>query len=152
MILFAYDGGVSAKRAIAVAAVLLRGRRAHVIHVWELLPPPADAFSVVAARLGAAVEAAVDRQKREADATAQAGVALAREAGFTADGEAIRVDDVADALDDAVARLRPDLVVVGSHHRSGFKALLEGSVSRHVGARAHAPVLIVPLTPPATPG
>jgi Universal stress protein family len=54
------------------------------------------------------------------------------------------VDDVADALEDAVDRLAPDLIVVGSHARTGFKALLEGSVAHHVSAHAHAPVLIVP--------
>jgi nucleotide-binding universal stress UspA family protein len=34
-------------------------------------------------------------------------------------------------------------VVVGSRGLTGLKAVLEGSVARHVGAHAKAPVLIV---------
>jgi nucleotide-binding universal stress UspA family protein len=36
-----------------------------------------------------------------------------------------------------------DLVVVGSHGRSGIKAALLGSVSRHVVERAACPVVVV---------
>jgi nucleotide-binding universal stress UspA family protein len=36
-----------------------------------------------------------------------------------------------------------DLVVVGSHGRSGIKAVLLGSVSRHVVERAACPVVVV---------
>ena len=36
-----------------------------------------------------------------------------------------------------------DLVVVGSHGRSGIKAALLGSVSRHVVDRAACPVVVV---------
>jgi nucleotide-binding universal stress UspA family protein len=149
MILIAYERGASSERAISVAASLLRGGHAHVIHVWEPLAAPTDVYSAIAPRLGAATEDAVAQQEREAQATAQAGAALARAAGFEADGEAICVDDVADALEDAVDRLAPDVIVVGSQARTGFRALLEGSVAHHVSAHAHAPVLTVP---PPRPG
>ena len=39
------------------------------------------------------------------------------------------------------------LVVVGSHGRSGFKAALLGSVSRHVANHAACPVVVVKTTP-----
>jgi nucleotide-binding universal stress UspA family protein len=34
--------------------------------------------------------------------------------------------------------------VLGSRGLTGLKAMLKGSVSHHVGAHAHAPVLIIP--------
>jgi nucleotide-binding universal stress UspA family protein len=39
------------------------------------------------------------------------------------------------------------LVVVGSHGRTGFKAALLGSVSRHVANHAACPVVVVKTTP-----
>jgi nucleotide-binding universal stress UspA family protein len=85
------------------------------------------------------------REEAAARAVADAGAALARSAGFEADAEAIRRNgSTAAALEGAIDRLRPELVVIGSRGLLGLKALLERSVSHHVGAHAHAPVLIVP--------
>lgn len=42
----------------------------------------------------------------------------------------------------------PDLVVIGSHGRSGLGRLLMGSVAEHVVRHANAPVLVVRKTPP----
>ena len=45
---------------------------------------------------------------------------------------------------DALARdQHADLIVVGSHGRSGIRAALLGSVSRHVVERATCPVVVV---------
>ena len=49
-----------------------------------------------------------------------------------------------DASDALVAESRSaELVVVGSHGRSGLKAALLGSVSRHVASHAACPVVVV---------
>jgi nucleotide-binding universal stress UspA family protein len=40
-----------------------------------------------------------------------------------------------------------ELLVVGSHGRSGFKAAILGSVSRHVVAHASCPVVVVKTRP-----
>ena len=52
------------------------------------------------------------------------------------------VDDAADALVDAAREA--DLVVVGSHGRTGIGRLLFGSVSTQVAHHAPCPVVIVP--------
>jgi nucleotide-binding universal stress UspA family protein len=89
-------------------------------------------------------------QEARAHGVTDAGVELARAAGFDADGEAVQGDgSPAQTLESEVDRLRPDLVVVGSRGLTGLKAIVEGSVSHHVGAHAHAPVLIVPPPPDA---
>jgi nucleotide-binding universal stress UspA family protein len=38
-----------------------------------------------------------------------------------------------------------DLVIMGSHGRTGLSRLLQGSVSAHVIAAAHCPVMTVPV-------
>jgi nucleotide-binding universal stress UspA family protein len=51
--------------------------------------------------------------------------------------------DPRDALVDTAKDLGADLVVVGSHGRSGLKKLLLGSVATHVVTHAHCNVLVV---------
>jgi nucleotide-binding universal stress UspA family protein len=53
-------------------------------------------------------------------------------------------DDVEDTVLDALHRLRPDLVVVGTHGRHGFAALLRGSVSEAIARNLDVPALVVP--------
>jgi len=53
-------------------------------------------------------------------------------------------------LEAEIERLHPDLVVIGSRGLTGLKAWLKGSMSRHVSAHSHAPVLVVPPAPDAT--
>jgi nucleotide-binding universal stress UspA family protein len=53
-------------------------------------------------------------------------------------------DDVADAVLDAMHGLQPDLVVVGSHGRHGFSALVHASVGQAVARNLDVPVLVVP--------
>jgi nucleotide-binding universal stress UspA family protein len=147
MILIAYDGSPSADHAIAVAARLLRGGRARIVHVWPVLAfvHDATAFLGVSATAGSDLEAELAREENQAHRIVDRGVALARRSGFDADGDAIRGDaSPAQVIESAIDRLKPDLVVMGSRGLTGLKALLSGSVSHHVGAHAHAPVLIVP--------
>ncbi|GGR88996.1 universal stress protein [Deinococcus sedimenti] len=60
------------------------------------------------------------------------------------------------AILDAAAELRPDLIVMGTHGRSGLGRALLGSVAEGVAHHATAPVLLVregqPVTRWAAPG
>jgi nucleotide-binding universal stress UspA family protein len=53
-------------------------------------------------------------------------------------------DDVEDTVIDAIHKLKPDLVVLGTHARHGMRALLHASVGEAIARNATAPVLIVP--------
>jgi len=55
------------------------------------------------------------------------------------------VDDPRQAIVSFAKREVADLVVVGSHGRSGLKKLLMGSVSSHVVTHAHCNVLVAKL-------
>jgi nucleotide-binding universal stress UspA family protein len=137
MVLIAYDGSVQANHAITIAGSLLRGGRAHVLHVWE----PLSDLS------GLALSGVVPDEDEESRAReiAQAGAALARLEGFDADAEAVRSGGhPARTIEEVAERIEPDLIVLGSRGLHGLQAVLKGSVSRHVGSHVSSPVLIVP--------
>lgn len=53
-------------------------------------------------------------------------------------------DDVSDTVIDALRKLGPELVVVGTHARHGIKALLNGSVGETIARNLAVPALVVP--------
>lgn len=53
-------------------------------------------------------------------------------------------DDVSDSLLEPLQRLRPDLVVVGTHARHGFAAWLHDSVGEAIARNLCVPVLVIP--------
>lgn len=141
-ILICYDGSPGAQHAIAVAGTLLRGRQAVVLDVGplDLVDETYAAGNSGASDVGNAVYEGTLVQ-------AEAGAALAREAGFEAEPRAVvdaptwrGITDVADEIDAA-------LIVLGSDMRTGLSELLEGSVSHDVAEHARRPVLVVPLAP-----
>lgn len=54
-------------------------------------------------------------------------------------------EDVTDTLLDALRRVAPDLVVAGSHQRTGLSQLVAGSVAESVARNVSVPTLVVPL-------
>jgi nucleotide-binding universal stress UspA family protein len=56
----------------------------------------------------------------------------------------VEVGDAAAAICQVAERLGVDVVVVGSHGRTGLARILLGSVSEHVVRHAPCPVLVIP--------
>lgn len=52
----------------------------------------------------------------------------------------------ASGIIECVKEFGADLIVVGTHKRSGFDRLLEGSIAEHVVRHAEIPVLVVPFS------
>jgi nucleotide-binding universal stress UspA family protein len=48
------------------------------------------------------------------------------------------------ALLRSIAKQKPDLVVLGTHGRSGLNAVFEGSVASKVCSRCGVPIILVP--------
>lgn len=138
------DGSDAARAALRWAAeeARLRDARLVAVHAWAFVP---------SAPIGDPGMIAIPAGDLTGQLEAESEAASAELAGAIADalGEATDVeietklveDDPGDALvaESEVA----DLVVVGSHGKSGLRAALLGSVSRHVVDHAKCPVVVV---------
>jgi len=65
-----------------------------------------------------------------------------REVGFATEGRVL-AGDPRQSLIEVAERERADLIVVGSHGRSGIAKMMLGSVSSHIVTHAHCSVLVV---------
>jgi nucleotide-binding universal stress UspA family protein len=132
-ITIAFDGSENARYAIGVAARELGRRRAAVLNVWEPMGTPLS------------LEEEIDLEAKRAQATAEQGAQLARDAGFDATAHTVRTDgSVGEAIVDYAEKHAPTIVVIGTRGLSGVRSTIEGSVTRHVTQNVHSPVLAVP--------
>jgi nucleotide-binding universal stress UspA family protein len=146
----AFDGSAEARAAITSAVALFPGRRLVVVSVWEpglalALAPTRDMTGVGYPPPSAAEVAALDdAQKNHAVEVADAGVALARELGATAEANPVADEaHVADTLAAVAERVDACAIVVGSRGLGGVRSRLFGSTSRDVLQRTDRPVLVV---------
>jgi nucleotide-binding universal stress UspA family protein len=146
----AFDGSAEARAAIAAAVELFPGRRLVVVSVWEpglalALAPTRDLTGVGYPPPTTEEVEALDRvQQDHAVEMAEAGAALARELGATAEPDPVADEvDVADTVAAVAERVDACAIVVGSRGLGGFKARLLGSTSRDMLHRTRRPVLVV---------
>lgn len=76
--------------------------------------------------------------------SARAAMKLRNVQGDVMKGEASSVDDVADLVLRAATAFNADLLVMGTHGRSGLKRLMMGSVAERTLRQATLPVLLIP--------
>jgi nucleotide-binding universal stress UspA family protein len=113
------------------------------------LSSASSCLAVYAVAAGAGPEE-LEYERRQAEAKADEGRDLARQAGFDASALAIRSDGpVGAALIEYVNAQRPRLVVMGTRGLTGVRSALAGSVSHAVSAQSHVPVLVVPPEDPS---
>ena len=138
------DGSDAAGEALrwAAAEVRIRDARLVALHAWAFVPPaPIGDPGMIAIPAG--------DLSGQLEAESEAATAELSHAITEALGEAPNVeiearlveDDAGDAL--VAESANADLVVVGSHGKSGLRAALLGSVSRHVVDHAKCPVVVV---------
>jgi len=140
-LLLCYDGSEAAERAIRVAPVVVGGgRAARVLYAYK---PTERSMGVAQALTGGRIDAPVSG---EADAhdVVDAGVAIARDAGFDAQALLVEADRPTAELIAANAEdLDAPAIVMGQRGHSGLKSALLGSVSRDVVNAFHRPVIVV---------
>jgi nucleotide-binding universal stress UspA family protein len=138
------DGSDASNEALrwAVAEARLRSAPLIVLHAWSFVPvqPIGDPgmLAVPAGDLPGQLEA--ERDAAEGALEAAVAGALAAAPGIEVERKLVE-SDAADAL--VAESESAELVVVGSHGRSGLRAALLGSVSRHVVSHAACPVVVV---------
>ncbi len=91
-----------------------------------------------------AIAEIIEQQERFHREVAEKAAATLKAAGLKVSAKMVPTDPRG-ALVDAAKRLPADLVVVGSHGRSGLSKLLLGSVATHVVTHAPCNVLVVKL-------
>jgi nucleotide-binding universal stress UspA family protein len=147
-IVIGYDGSDGAREAIAVAARLVSGRPAVVVHGWtspvrrtftgeSLLDAPLDEIQEVASSLD-------ELFGGEADDVAGEGAELARTHGMEARALAVESGPGKwKALIDAAHSEQAALIVTGSRGRGPVISNVLGSVSAGLVHNADVPVLVV---------
>lgn len=77
-----------------------------------------------------------------------AGEFLSKTKGYLGDEDIrilVRDGSSAEIIQDVAMETHADLIVVGTHSRSGFDKILMGSVAEKVLHKSHIPVLVVPV-------
>jgi nucleotide-binding universal stress UspA family protein len=161
-VLLCFDGSEPARQAIERTGVILGGRSAIVLTVWESVgsailrhaPSGATELGREAREISEEVVEELDSRTAEsALATATEGAALAAAAGFDARPLAPRAVARAAERDTATVwravlaaadEADAEVIVLGSRGRSGVASMLLGSVSYGVVHNSTRPVLIVP--------
>ena len=139
-ILVPIDGSETSMLAVSKASglALAFGSRITLIHVIDNYP-----------FIGVGADYALGQNEYLAAATASANAALARGVaalaaeGLHSDQRVIDGHVVHEGIVDTAIAIAADLIVMGSHGRSGIEKLLLGSVTQRVLQDAKCPVLVV---------
>jgi nucleotide-binding universal stress UspA family protein len=139
-ILLAVDDSKFSEEAVRTVTAQIRPQNTEVrvLHVLQPITtsPPPQMSSGYAPELEAQGAQARELVERSANAL--------RSAGFKVD-TAVEKGDVRLKIVDSAAEWKADLIVLGSHGRSGIKRLLLGSVAEFVARHAYCSVEIVRL-------
>jgi nucleotide-binding universal stress UspA family protein len=138
------DGSDASKAALGWAAEEARLRNATLVavHGWTFVPPAPIGDPGMLAMPAGDMTGQLDAERRAAEAELDAAVSGVLDPGSSVDVERKIVEgDPGEVL--AAESEGADLVVVGTHGRTGLKAALLGSVSRDVVAHARCPVVVV---------
>jgi len=140
-ILVPIDGSAASKRALQEAIRLADGEaQLHLVYVLEeVFPLDAEGYAFIDyAALREAVRHTGERTLAQAAEKVRQSGTTAETALLEASGERI-----ASVIKDEVQHWQADLIVIGTHGRSGLSRLLLGSVAEGVVREASVPVLLV---------
>ena len=145
-ILVAVDGSATAHRGLKAAVALAKDQAAaldivHVIDEAAMIPYLGDSAYVPAEY----IEAMLEDLRKTGNAVLAKALKEAREAGVSATPALVesRGSTVAHAILRQARRLRPDVIVLGTHGRRGLRRFVMGSDAETVLRESSVPVLLV---------
>mgnify|MGYP003575304734 CR=1 FL=1 len=147
-ILCPIDFSDHSRRALNHAGAIAKwyGARITALHVFSCGPPAVSAPGPVV--LETTVLTAIDGERLRVDA--QAFIEAEKPAGISIDAMVLE-GRPADEIVNEASSTGADLIVIGTHGRSGFDRLLLGWVAEKVLRKAACPVLTVPRQCPDAP-
>lgn len=92
-------------------------------------------------------ERMAEQLREAAESDCEAGKTVLEEVGFQDVKTQTLMGDAASSILEYAEKTQPDLIVMGSHGRSGFQRFLLGSVSSQVLRHAPTSVMVVKLPP-----
>jgi nucleotide-binding universal stress UspA family protein len=141
-ILLGIDGSPHSKAALDYVKNMTWPKETKVIVLAVSIP--IIAYTAIDASGMAWMQSAEDEMSAQAQDVAARAESELRDAGLTTETRIVK-GDPRDALIDAARSLHADLVVVGSHGRTGLAKLVLGSVATHVVTHAPCSVLVVKM-------
>lgn len=139
-ILVPVDGSETAYAAIGQAANLAKAFNAKISVVQVLTLDPYIAAEYITAQQ---TNELIERARRSLEKDLNEAKAKFSELGIKVNTQLLEGQSISTEIVKASHALGADLIVIGSHGRTGIKKLLLGSVAQSVLAEATAPVLIV---------
>ena len=139
-ILVPTDGSEITQRAVSAAVGLAQTLGAEIFTLCVKEPFP---YGAVAEMQPTPPQEFFDAQERTAARHVRAVVEACEAAGVACHGQTVEGLQPWEAIVDHAARERCDLIVMGSHGRSGLASLFLGSESRDVLSHSKVPVLLV---------
>jgi nucleotide-binding universal stress UspA family protein len=140
-ILVAIDGSATAERALQEAVKLAAGKALlRLVYVLEAVYPlDAEGYAYID------YEALQEAVRSTGERTLAQAVETVKRSGITAETALLEVPGArtAGVIDDEALNWKADLIVIGTHGRSGLSRLLLGSVAEGVVHGASVPVLMV---------
>ncbi len=140
------DGNPDHEQGLVIAAALARACAAevHLLMAVPTLGTLSGEHGATARLLPTATSAWLDMSEENAGAHLHHKVIDLQALGLHAAAEVSR-GDPAGAITRTVRRVRADLIVMGTHGRSGMDAFWSGSVAAQVSSRSRVPMLLVPV-------
>ena len=139
-ILVPFDGSATSERALQEAINLAKHHQAQLelVHVFEDILYWVDENYINYAELQETIKTSSAKTLKQAQA-------LVQQAGLTAETKLLEAksERMANVILAEAERWQAELIVIGTHGRSGFSRLVLGSVAEGVVRSASMPVLLV---------
>ncbi|MEJ6549795.1 universal stress protein [Corynebacterium sp. USCH3] len=148
-VLIAFDGSEEARGAVDYAGRFLSTKNAYIVTVWEPIHRQAARTAGMSGMMqhdwSAVTDDTEDPAYADAVAICREGVSLAEGHGFSTEPFLVEsATAIWSAIVDAARELDVSIIVAGSRALSGWRSLLQSSVSDSLVKHAGRPVLIVP--------